>query len=142
MGHGREFDSDIREPLKRGDLYWPSMEEADHMDVMSSPVPTQEFLEDWLCRTCEIVDKYRPKIMYFDWWIAHYSVKPYLRKFAAYYYNRAEEWGEEVVINYKQDAFAFGTAVPDVERTQFAEAKPYMAERHRNGYKFVGIYRK
>jgi len=76
-----------------GDLYWPSMAEADHMDVMSSPVPTHEFLADWLCRTCEIVDKYRPKIMYFDWWIEHYSVKPYLRKFAAYYYNRADELG-------------------------------------------------
>ncbi len=126
MGHGKEFDSDIKEPLKRGDLYWPSMEEPDHMDVMSSPAPTREFLEDWLCRTCEIVDRYRPKIMYFDWWIQHYSVKPYLRKFAAYYYNRAEEWGEEVVINYKNDAFAFGTAVPDVERTQFANAKPYI----------------
>lgn len=23
MGHGKEFDSDIREPLKLGDLYWP-----------------------------------------------------------------------------------------------------------------------
>ncbi len=126
MGHGKEFDSDIKEPLKRGDLYWPSMEEPDHMDVFAGPVPTQEFLEDWLCRCCELIDKYRPKIIYFDWWIQHSSVKPYLKKFAAYYYNRAEEWGEQVVINYKQDAFAFGTAVPDVERTQFAEAKPYV----------------
>ena len=33
MGHGKHFDSDIKEPLKRGDLYWPSMPEpADHHD--------------------------------------------------------------------------------------------------------------
>lgn len=126
MGHGKEFDSDIKEPLKRGDLYWPSMAEADHMDINSQPTPTQEFLEDWLCRSCEIVDKYRPKVMYFDWWIQHSSVKPYLKKFAAYYYNRAEEWGEGVVINYKLDAFQFGTAVLDIERGQFAEAKPFI----------------
>ncbi|MBR5245558.1 MAG: NUDIX domain-containing protein, partial [Clostridia bacterium] len=25
----------------------------------------------------------------------HHSVKPYLKKFAAYYYNRAAEWGAE-----------------------------------------------
>ncbi len=126
MGHGKEFESDIKEPLKRGDFYWPAMEEKDHFDSFSQPAPTAEYLEDWLCRCCEIVDKYRPKIIYFDWWIHHSSVKPYLRKFAAYYYNRAEEWGEGVVINYKHDALAFGTGVVDIERGQFAEAKPYI----------------
>lgn len=126
LGHGKEFDSDIKEPLSRGDFYWPSMPEANLQDLFSEPAPSKEFLEDWLCRCCEIVDKYRPKIVYFDWWIHHSAVKPYLKQFAAYYYNRAEEWGEGVVINYKHDAFEFGTAVPDIERGQFAEAKPYI----------------
>ena len=126
MGNGKDFDSDIKEPLKRGDFYWPAMPEPQHFDKFSEPVPTDEYLEDWLCRLCEIVDKYRPKMIYFDWWIIHSAFGPYLRKFAAYYYDRAEEWGERVVINYKHDAFQFGTAVPDVERGQFAEAKPYL----------------
>ena len=126
MGHGKEFDSDIKEPLRRGDFYWPSMPERDHFDRFSEPAPTEEFLEDWLCRCCELVDRYKPGLIYFDWWIMHASVKPYLRKFAAYYYNRADEWGRGVVINYKQDGFVFGTAVPDVERGQFASAKPYI----------------
>ncbi|MGM9550761.1 MAG: alpha-L-fucosidase [Clostridia bacterium] len=126
LGHGKEFDSDIKEPLQRGDLYWPSMPEADHHDLFSTPVPTEEFLNDWLVRCCEIVDKYQPSIIYFDWWIQHSALKPYLKKFAAYYYNRATEWGKEVVINYKHDAFQFGTAVVDIERGQLAEAKPYV----------------
>lgn len=126
MGHGKEFESDIKEPLKRGDFYWPAMPEPNHHDLFSEPAPSEEYLNDWLCRCCEIVDKYKPKIIYFDWWIQHSTVKPYLKKFAAYYYNRAEEWGEEVVINYKHDAFAFGTAVVDIERGQFADAKPYI----------------
>ncbi len=126
MGHGKEFDSDIREPLKRGDFYWPSMPEPNHHDLFSEPAPSDEYLCDWLCRCCELVDKYRPRIVYFDWWIQHSAVKPYLKKFAAYYYNRADEWGEEVVINYKHDAFEFGTAVVDIERGQFADAKPYV----------------
>ncbi len=125
MGHGKEFDSDIREPMKRGDFYWPAMPEADHQDIYSKPEPTEEYLQDWLVRTCEIIDRYRPKVLYFDWWIQHSVCKPYLKKVAAYYYNRAAEWGEEVVINYKHDAFQFGTAVPDVERGQFADVKPY-----------------
>lgn len=126
MGHGKEFDSDIKEPLERGDLYWPSMQERDHHDLFSEPAPTKKFLDDWLVRCCEIVDKYQPSIMYFDWWIQHSSVKEHLKRFAAYYYNRADEWGREVVINYKHDAFQFGTAVVDVERGQFADWKPYV----------------
>ena len=126
MGHGKFFESDVKEPLKRGDLYWPAAPEQDQFDSFSEPYPTEEFLEDWLVRCCELVDKYRPKIVYFDWWIHHESVKPYLRKFMAYYYNRAEEWGEEVVVNYKHDAVAFGAAVPDIERGQFAQPKPYI----------------
>ena len=125
MGHGREFDSDIHEPLKLGDLYWPAMPEAGIHDLFSEPIPTREFLDDWLLRCCELVDNYKPSIFYFDWWIQHQSLKPYLKKFAAYYYNRALEWGREVAINYKHEAFMFGCAVPDVERGQFSEAKPY-----------------
>ncbi len=124
MGHGKEFDSDIKEPLICGDFYWPAMPEYDHQNL-SSPAPSQEFLEDWLLRTCEIVDQYQPKIVYFDWWIHHSAMKPYLKKFAAYYYNRATEWGKDVAINYKHDAFMFGSAVVDIERGQFAEMKPY-----------------
>lgn len=125
MGHGKEFDSDIKEPMQRGDFYWPAMPEPDHHDLFSKPEPTEEYLQDWLVRTCEIIDQYRPKILYFDWWIQHSACKPYLKKLAAYYYNRAAQWGAEVVICYKHDAFQFGTALPDVERGQFADVKPY-----------------
>lgn len=125
LGHGREFDSDVREPMQRGDLYWPAMPEPGHHDLFSEPAPTQEYLQDWLVRTCELIDRYRPRLLYFDWWIQHSAFKPYLKKLAAYYYNRAREWGVEVAIDYKHDAFSFGTAVPDVERGQFADVKPY-----------------
>lgn len=125
LGEGKKFDSDIKEPLERGDLYWPSLPFFDEQDLFSKPEPTEEFLNDWLVRTCEIVDKYQPEVLYFDWWIQHRAFKPYLKKLAAYYYNRAAERGREAVINYKHDAFMFGTAVPDVERGQFAEIKHY-----------------
>ncbi|GMK38627.1 alpha-L-fucosidase [Paenibacillus sp. CCS19] len=124
MSHGKQFDSDIVEPLACGDFYWPAMPEPDHQDLAGSP-PNQAFLDDWLLRCCELVDRYRPKIFYFDWWIQTTAFKPYLKKFAAYYYNRGVEWGYPVAINYKHDAYMFGTAVPDVERGQFAELKSY-----------------
>ena len=41
LGHGKEFDSDIKEPLVKGDLYWPSMPEDDHHDLFSNPEPSE-----------------------------------------------------------------------------------------------------
>jgi len=125
MGHGKQFDSDVKEPLVCGDLYWPAMPEGDLHDLFSTPTPTAEFMEDWLIRCCEIVDCYRPKMIFFDWWIQHHAVKPYLRKFTAYYYNQAEEWGEEVTITYKHDAFPFRIATLDMERGKFAQVQPF-----------------
>ncbi|WP_261807203.1 alpha-L-fucosidase [Lapidilactobacillus luobeiensis] len=125
MGHGKDFKSDIHEPLNQGDFYWPAMPEPDHFDRDSEPQPSRIFLDDWLARTCELIDRYRPRLLYFDWWILHEAFAPYLKKMAAYYYNRAEEWGQEVLINYKHDSFMFGTAVVDIERGRFADAKPY-----------------
>ena len=126
LGHGREFDSDIHEPLVRGDFYWPSMPEPKWHDIYGQPAPSREYMEDWLMRTCELIDRYHPSIIYFDWWIEHSAAKPWIRKLAAYYYNQAAARGEEVVINYKHDAFLFGAAVPDVERGQFNEIKPFI----------------
>ena len=126
LGEGREFDSDIKGDFERGDMYWPSVKGPKDFDACDGECsPTEEFMQDWLVRTCEIIDKYRPRILYFDWWIQRVELKPYLRKLIAYYYNRAYEWGEQVVINYKHDAIPFGIAVPDIERGQFAAAKPY-----------------
>lgn len=125
LSHGKDFDSDINDPLTPADLYWPSMPDGDLQDIHSRPAPTKEFLEDWLLRTCELVKEYRPRMIYFDWWIQHEAVKPYLRQFAAYYYNLAAGWGQQVAITFKHDAMPMGCAVPDMERGQFEKAMPF-----------------
>ncbi len=126
MGHGKEFDSDIKEPLHKGDFYWPAMPEPDNQDLQSKPYPSEEFLNDWLVRTCEIIDSYQPSLLYFDWWIQHEAFRMPLKKLAAYYYNRGIEWGKEVAICYKHDAMMFGSGIIEVERGKFADAKPYV----------------
>lgn len=125
MSHGKDFDSDMPQHPKEDDLYWPSMPDPDYHRCDGEPGPDPHYLADWLARCCELVDRYRPSLVYFDWWIAHNAVKPYLRKFLAYYYNRAAQWGKQVAVNYKHEACPLGTAVPDVERGQFSQAKPY-----------------
>jgi alpha-L-fucosidase len=56
--------------------------------------------------------------VWFDWWIEEPAWRPYLQKFAAYYYNRGAEWNRGVAINYKYGSFPDGTAVLDIERGQ------------------------
>lgn len=126
MGNGKDFDSDIKEPLQCGDFYWPSLQQQpEYQDLFAQPYPDQEFLDDWICRTCEIIDRFRPRILYFDWWIQHEAYKPALRLITAYYYNRGIEWGFPAAICYKHEAMAFGSGIVDMERGKFADARPY-----------------
>ncbi len=126
MDNGKTFESDVHQIVPRDHLYWPANKSPENLhDLTSTPEPDDEFMTDWLLRSCEIIDRYHPSIVYFDWWIQHRAVKPYLKKFAAYYYNRSEAWGGGI-INYKHDAMPFGCAVPDIERGQFAQPKPFL----------------
>lgn len=131
MNPGRLCDSDVNDDNYR-DFYGPAVycEEFDPKVIHITTADTyakgasKEWLEDWLVRTCEIIDKYQPSVLYFDWWIHNHSFKPYLKKLAAYYYNRAQEWGKEVTINYKHEAFPPGVAVFDVERGALSGISP------------------
>lgn len=112
---GMRFASDVRDPRYAG-LYGPAQPRDSQ--------PNEAFLADWLARTCELVDLYRPQVLWFDWWIEQPSFEPYLRRFAAYYYNRAAQWGQEVAINYKHRAFPEEAAVYDIERGQLTDIRP------------------
>lgn len=121
---GRKFPSDVQDEANAG-LYAPAQPAPkDWGDPKQGEPPTADFLEDWLLRTCEIVDKYRPQVVWFDWWIEHYAFAPYLQKFAAFYYNRGAEWGPGVAINYKYGAMPDGIGVFDIERGQLAGIRP------------------
>ena len=126
MGTGRTIESDINREFERGELYWPSVyAKVDFDAIEKDGSPSEEFMQDWLVRTCEIIDKYKPNILYFDWWIHRTELKPYLRKMLAYFYNKAAREGRGVVVNYKHDAIPFNIAVPDIERGQLASQKPF-----------------
>ncbi len=121
MDEGRKFDSDIRSG-KWEDFYGPAQPKDSPMDPPHGP----KWLDEWLVRCCEMVDKYQPELFYFDWWINYHMAKAHLRRFAAYYYN----WAAAnlptcggVVLNYKDDAFPPGAAVLDFERGLSADVR-------------------
>ena len=119
-GEGRKIESDVTDERYRG-LYGPARDRKESEDQKTPP--DQRFLNDWLLRCCELVDKYQPQVVWFDWWIAQPTVHPYLKTFSAYYYNRGAEWGKGVAINYKKhggESYPDTAGVLDIERGQLA----------------------
>lgn len=89
-------------------------------------VPTKEWLEDWLVSSVELIDKYQPATLFFDWWVMNKAFRPYMKKFLAYYYNRSLEWKKEVCVQYKSDAIMYNCSIFDRERGQLDSVSPYI----------------
>ncbi len=106
---GTQFDSDVKDARFTG-LYGPAQPDKTQ--------PDKTFLDDWLARTSELVDKYQPQLVWFDWWIEQPVFQPYLQKFGAFYYNRDAQWKKRVAINYKNKSWPEKAAVLDIERGQ------------------------
>ena len=68
----------------------------------------------WLAKHKEIIDYYKPDIIYQDFNL-HSISQSVLLEFLSYYYNRAAEWNKEVVATYK-DGLNNKCAVLDYER--------------------------
>ena len=68
----------------------------------------------WLAKLKEVIDGYRPDIVYQDFNLSRIS-QPVLLQFLAYYYNRAAEWNKQVVATFK-DGLNTKCAVLDYER--------------------------
>jgi alpha-L-fucosidase len=130
---GMQFDSDVKDP-RYAVLYGPAQprtlpgetarREPDPNHLETWLPPDRAFLDDWLARSAELVDKYHPDLLYFDWWIGQPAFQPYLERFAAFYYNQAaarkkpadRNSGPGVVVTYKMNDFPESAAVLDVER--------------------------
>jgi alpha-L-fucosidase len=128
LGVGRSIASDINDP-KYAAFYGPAHNwlEAKQGTPLANDFTyvSPAWTADWLARSSEIVEKYHPDIMYFDWWIGQASVRPDLTRFAAFYYNTSLKYGDHVgVINYKDYAIQEHSAVLDLERGQLGDIRP------------------
>jgi alpha-L-fucosidase len=91
--------------VEQADLYDPKW--ADFYNVADrSDAACERFLTNWFARNVELIDKYQPDILWFDNGIDQRYLDPLKLRVAAYYYNRAREWGKDVSIGAKKAAFA------------------------------------
>ncbi len=82
---GRKFASDVNDP-RFASLYGPAHPRivesgADHELIEDWTYLSPEFRDDWLARASEIVQKYHPDIIWFDWWIGEPRASPLSRPF-------------------------------------------------------------
>jgi alpha-L-fucosidase len=128
LGVGREISSDINDP-RYAAFYGPA-----HVWLVNpegTPLNndftyvSSAWTDDWLARDTELVEKYHPDIVYFDWWIGQPSMRANLTRFAAFYYNSSLKYGDHVgVINYKEYAMQEHSGVLDIERGQLGDTRP------------------
>jgi len=128
LGVGRAIASDVNDP-RYAAFYGPA--HAWRMNRAGTPVSNDftyvspAWANDWLARAAELVEKYHPDIVYFDWWIGQPSIRPNLTRFASFYYNSSLNYGDHLgVINYKDYAIEEHSAVLDLERGQLADIRP------------------
>ena len=81
------------------------------------------FLLDWYARTRELVDRFSPDILWFDFGWHRDEFEPWRPRVAAYYYNHALAHGYEPVLQYKEK-FPDGVAVLDIERGKLDAIRP------------------
>jgi alpha-L-fucosidase len=129
MDGGREIPSDVNDP-KYASFYGPAQVRIqDGKEAQGSNLSqdwtyvSPGYAEDWLARSAEIVKKYHPDFIFFDWWIGQPSVRPYLAKFAAYYYNESQKNGPVGIISYKWVDMQEHSGLLDIERGQLPDIR-------------------
>jgi alpha-L-fucosidase len=124
---GRNIRSDVNDP-KYASLYGPahswleSTGNAGLLNDWTSVSPA--WTADWLARATELVEKYKPEIVYYDWWIGQPNFRSRVQEFDAFYYNFAAAHGYTGVVNFKDYSMDWKSAVRDFERGQLAEIVP------------------
>ena len=98
---------ELRERLEaaHADLFDPQWAAFYNVADRSDAALTR-FLTNWVDRNDELIDKYRPDILWFDNGANLRVLDPLKLRVAAYYYNRAREWGKEVSMSTKFNAYA------------------------------------
>jgi alpha-L-fucosidase len=128
LGVGRAVRSDVNDPQFAA-FYGPAhpwMENPESTPLSNDfTFVSKAWTDDWLARSAEIVEKYHPDVMYFDWWIGQPSVRPALARFASFYYNsQIQKTNFPGVINYKEFAMQQDSGVLDIERGQLSGIRP------------------
>ena len=93
----------------------PAHKDSPELQKMYGTMPWDDFLAMWNGKLEEVIDAYRPDLIWFDSWLDRIPAEN-RQRFAAYYLNAAERWGKDVVFTYKQEDLPQTVGVVDFEK--------------------------
>jgi len=79
--------------------------------------PSKAFLDQWKGKVVEVIDKYGPDMLWFDFGL-ELVTESYKKELLAYYYNKAAADKKDVVVTYKWHHLPPGVGVNDLELGQ------------------------
>ena len=82
--------------------------------------PSKAFLEKWEGKVTEVIDKYEPDLIWFDYGLDIIN-EEYTKDLLAYFYNKAAAQHKEVTVTYKDHDLPPGVGINDLELGQEAE---------------------
>ena len=94
---------------------FPSLLEDPKRAILYGYMPREKFLELWLGKLKEVIDNYQPDLMWFDSWLNEIPEKHQMA-YLAYYFNKARQWGKDVVVTRKQRDLPLELSVEDFEK--------------------------
>ncbi|UCD49762.1 MAG: alpha-L-fucosidase [Phycisphaerales bacterium] len=136
MGPKRDIAGELIRELRRRDLkiitsfhhafniqgYYTAKEGWDTGDPQYGDLYGFPTMEDrtlarnrWLIKLKEVIDRYQPDQIWFDFGLAKMP-DDYKQRMAAYYYNHEKIWGKPVIITRKGDHLPEGVGALDIER--------------------------
>lgn len=95
----------------------PSSDDPDLQLMYGNIEPEKWYREVWLGKLKEVIDKYQPDIMWFDYVLGNIP-EAYRKEYAAYYLNQAAKSGQEVVVVRKQNDLPLSMSVEDLEQSR------------------------
>jgi len=95
---------------------FPALLDDPERALLYGYLPRDQFVETvWKAKLFEVIDAYQPDMIWHDSWLDQIPEKA-RQEYVAYYFNRAREWGREVMITCKQLDLPREVAVEDFEK--------------------------
>lgn len=103
---------------------WPTTSSDLQLQLLYMNIDETLFYRIFQAKLGEVIDKYKPDLIWFDGQMQEIP-EPYHLNFLAYYFNQAAKWGREVVVTTKKLQYPQEVSVLDFEKGRSNALTPY-----------------